>query len=308
MRRRTAVGSIGTILAAALALGACSGGGADSATSGGADDAPAAEAGDGAAPAGGEEAADNAGDSADSGADEAGGMLQAAQVRTGRQIIYTVELTVVADDVPAAAAQAASIVTAAGGFVAHEQVSGDDHATLTLSVPSDGHQDTVSDLETLGEVTDRSRGTEDVTQEVVDTASRIESQRASIARIRALLAEATALAEVVEIESELARREADLDALLSRQEELAGLTAMATVTLSLHAAGEAPPPDDDDSGFLAGLSGGWKALLTVGGGALTVIGAVLPFAVVAAMIAVPAYVVLRRRRGQGQAAPDAPAV
>lgn len=303
MRRRTAVGSIGTILAAALALGACSGGGADSATSGGAD-APAAEAGDGAAPAGGEEAADSAGDNSG----EAGGMLQAAQVRTGRQIIYTVELTVVADDVPAAAAQAASIATAAGGFVAHEQVSGDDHATLTLSVPSDGHQETVSDLETLGEVTDRSRGTEDVTQEVVDTASRIESQRVSIARIRALLAEATALAEVVEIESELARREADLDALLSRQEELAGLTAMATVTLSLHAAGEAPPPDDDDSGFLAGLSGGWKALLTVGGGALTVIGAVLPFAVVAAMIAVPAYVVLRRRRGQGQAAPDAPAV
>ncbi|TDD98261.1 DUF4349 domain-containing protein [Jiangella asiatica] len=311
MRRQTTMGAIGTTLVAVLALGACGAGGDDSSSAGdgGAQQAPAAERpdeDDAAADDAADAAAPAEGDTAES------GVLNAAQSLTDREIIYTVDLTITTDDVPAAADQAAAMVAAAGGFVASEQVSGDDHATLTLSVPSDGHQETVTELEALGEVTDRSRSTEDVTQEVIDTASRIESQRASIARIRALLAEATALAEVVEIESELAGREADLDALLSRQEQLAGLTSMATVNLTLHAAGEEPPPeeDEDDGGFLWGLSGGWDALVTVGGGLLTVVGAALPFAVVAAVVAVPAYVVIRRRRGQaepgGPAASEAP--
>lgn len=296
VRRRTAFGTTTVALLAALALAGC-GGGNDSDTEGSADSganapAPAAD---------GEAAEDAAGPRS-----EGGVLAEVVSAATDRSIIYTVDLTITTDDVVAAANRAAAAAVAAGGFVANEQVNGDHDAILTLKVPSADHQETVTELEALGEVTSRSRGTEDVTQEVVDVASRIESQRASIARIRALLADATQLADVVSIESELAGREADLDALLSRQEQLAGLTSLATVTLQLFENGEAPPqPDDDGGGFLAGLSGGWDAFLTVGGGFLTALGAVLPFAAVTALVGIPAWQIVKRRRGQ-RAAPPLP--
>lgn len=302
VRRRTVLGTTTMTLLAALALAGCGGAddsGADSSSGGNAADVPAAEApaeGDG----GGEAAPQD--DGGDAGPRSEGGVLaEVVSAAAGdRSIIYTIDLTIGTDDVVAAANQAAAAAVTAGGYVADEQVNGEYDAVLTLKVPSANHQATVSELEGLGEVTSRSRGTEDVTQEVVDVASRIESQRASIARIRALLAEATQLADVVSIESELAGREADLDALLSRQEQLAGLTAMATVTLHLFESSDPPPAseDEDDGGFLAGLSGGWNAFVTVGGGFLTALGAVLPFAALAALIGVPAYLVVRRRRGQ----------
>lgn len=303
VRRRTVFGTTTVALVVALALAGC--GGSDDSSGGGdsgesAADAPAAERpaeGDQAAPeeAGGDGEADDA-----AGPRSEGGVLaEVVSAATDRSIIYTVDLAISTDDVVAAANQAATAAVTAGGYVADEQVNGDHDAVLTLKIPSAAHQEAVAKLETLGEVTSRSRGTEDVTQEVVDVASRIESQRASIARIRALLAEATQLADVVSIESELAGREADLDALLSRQEQLAGLTALATVTVHLYESGDEPPQEeDDDGGFLAGLAGGWDAFVTVGGGFLTALGAVLPFAALVALIGVPAYLIVRRRRGQ----------
>ncbi|TDC47622.1 DUF4349 domain-containing protein [Jiangella ureilytica] len=307
VRRRTVFGTTTVALVAVIALAGC-GGSDDSGSSGGSDaavDAPAPEApaeGDG----GGEAAPQDDGGDADAGPRSEGGVLAevVSAAARDRSIIYTVDLTISTDDVAAAANRAAAAAVTAGGYVANEQVNGQHDAVLTLKIPSADHHATVAELEALGEVTSRSRGTEDVTQEVVDVASRIESQRASIARIRALLADATQLADVVSIESELAGREADLDALLSRQEQLAGLTAMATVTLHLYESSDAPPAraDDDDGGFLAGLSGGWKAFVTVGGGFLTALGAVLPFAALAALIGVPAWQIAKRRRGQ-RAAP-----
>ncbi|WP_053202776.1 DUF4349 domain-containing protein [Jiangella muralis] len=302
MTRRTTFGAAIALLAA-VALAGC--GGADD-SSGGSDAAHEAPAAD-APPEGGDQApgdGDQAAGEGDQASGDGGGVIaNIANAVDGRSIIYTVDLSIDTDDVLAAANRAAAVATTAGGFVANEQVDGDRMAVLTLKIPSDGHQQAVSELEQLGDVTSRDRGTEDVTQEVVDVASRVESQRASIARIRALLADASALSDVVSIESELATREADLDALLSRQEQLAGLTAMATVTLNLYERGEAPPQeDDDDGGFLAGLAGGWDAFVTVGGGFLTAVGAVLPFAALATLVGVPAYRIVRRRRDQ--AAPE----
>ncbi|SEE91958.1 DUF4349 domain-containing protein [Jiangella alba] len=305
MTRRTTFGTAAALLAA-LALAGCGGGNdSDSGGASAADEpAPAAEAPQENAAGDGDRAAGGGEDEGESDGAGSGVIANVANAVDGRSIIYTVDLTLTTDDVVVAANRAAAATVAAGGYVADEQVYGDDNAVLTLKVPSAEHQNTVAELEALGEVSSRSRGTEDVTQEVVDVASRIESQRASIARIRALLAEATALADVVSIESELATREADLDALLSRQEQLADLTAMATVTLQLFENGDEPAqPDDDDGGFLAGLAGGWDAFVTVGGGFLTGLGAVLPFAAVAALVGVPAWQILKRRRGTRQPAP-----
>lgn len=251
------------------------------------------------------------GDSADSPdkEEDSGGVIgQAVLDSPERSIVHTFELSIRADDVAGAAQSAAAVATDAGGLVADEQMTDEETATLTLRVPNDAHADAVQQLEELGEVTDKSHTTEDVTQEIVDTDSRVSSQRASINRIRGLLDDANELSDVITIESELANREADLDALLTKQESLAGQAAMATITVSLHATEEEPADEEDDTGFLAGLSGGWDALVSAGGVGLTAAGAALPFAVLGGLIGVPAYVLIRRRiRRHPMAEPEAQA-
>jgi hypothetical protein len=128
-------------------------------------------------------------------------------------------------------------------------------------------------------------------------------QRRSIDRIRALLDQAADIDDVVRIESELASREAELDSLLRRQEELAKLTALATVTVTFLAPGS--EAEQANVGFVSGLRGGWNALVEAAKVAMAIIGALLPFALVAAAVGVPTWLAIRRRRRVTPAASDA---
>lgn len=303
MRRATTLGAA-TVMTLLMLTGCSSG---DNATSGRGEAAAPRDADGGGVDGGG--AADG-GDAADDGGDAqeaagSGGLIEpAAFTASVGDIIYTVDLTIRTGDVAESARTAADIAADSGGFVADEQA--DDHsATLTLRVPSQAHTEIVTKLEDLGEVTDRNRTAEDVTQEVADTKSRIASQRASIERIRALMNKATNLGDIVDIESELAAREADLDALLSRQQELAGLTSLATVTVSLLEKSEDPPQQDDDTygGFLSGLGSGWSAFVAAGSVALTIAGALVPFVVLGLLVGIPVVVLVRRRRASGSTPP-----
>jgi hypothetical protein len=226
-------------------------------------------------------------------------VTSAAQVDPApRQIIYTIDLAIETADVARSAARAAVLAEAAGGFVAHESTHGDESATLTLRVPVARHSSIVAELEKFGEVRERSRTAEDVTAEVVDVEARVASQRRSIERIRVLLDEATDLADVVRIESELARREAELDSLLQRRQQLGSLTSLATVTVTFYRVHEAPDGGTEEAplGFLSGLSNGWSAFEATVRVVGTVVGALLPFTAVGALLGVPAWLLWRRFR------------
>jgi Flp pilus assembly protein TadB len=141
--------------------------------------------------------------------------------------------------------------------------------------------------------------TQDVTATVIDLAARIQSQQASVDRVRALLARAQSIADITSIESELARRESDLESLKAQQRNLDDLTALSTIAVTLLGPDAATPaaPKPAQTGFLAGLKAGWKAFAASVGVLLTVLGAVLPFAV---LIGVPLWLALvwRRRRNR----------
>ena len=101
------------------------------------------------------------------------------------------------------------------------------------------------------------------------------------------------------------QQEASLEALQSQQRALAGETTYATVSMVILG----PPVAHHHrhhrhkatAGFLGGLAAGWHALRTVVGVVLTVAGAVLPFAVILALVLAAAYAARRRlaRRGTG---------
>jgi hypothetical protein len=210
-----------------------------------------------------------------------------------RQLVRTAQLTVEVGDPATAVRQVRTAAAGAGGFVTEEQ-SGDAGSWLVLRVPTDALDRLIDEVTGYGRVVSRSSQVLDATEEVVDLDARVATQTASVARVRGLLAEARSIGEVVAVESELARREAELDSLTRRLAALRDQVAMSTLTVDLRAPGVVPPPDArPEPGFLDGLAAGWEGLRVIGSVAAAVVGFALPFLPV---LAVLAGVVLLGRR------------
>jgi hypothetical protein len=220
------------------------------------------------------------------------------------------------DDVAKAMFDVRNVVdTYAGEVEANETQTDDDgdplRARLQLRVPTNRFDEAMQDLEGVAVLIASSGNTQDVTTEVLDRDIRVQVQRRSIDRISLLLEQASTIRDVVAIEAQLSQRQADLAVLEKEQRYLADQTAMATISVSIERIKEKKKPvvakeKDDDSGFLAGLDGGWHALKTFGVGLATVLGALLPWLVVAAVVAVPGIPIVRRLRRRAPA-PTAPA-
>ncbi|WP_017557600.1 DUF4349 domain-containing protein [Nocardiopsis baichengensis] len=283
-------------LAALLAAGC----GAGSTESGGRGAVGPGERGadDGGGPAAGvpEEAGDGEGAQAGQGAD--GLDVDPAE----RQVVHTATMTVEADDVEEASARAKELVADAGGHVASERFSPSGtrapSARLVLKVPQDAYDAALEDLGGLGSRTALEREAEDVTGEVADVDSRVASAESSLDRLRDLLAEADTVEDVLKVESEIADRQAELEALQARQEALSDSTSFGTVELELHAPSGRPADTGDDSiGFLGGLAYGWQALMALADGVAVAAGWLLPFLATAAVVLAP-LAWWRRRQGR----------
>lgn len=220
----------------------------------------------------------------------------------GRQsIIYTAALTVRATGVGAAAAKAAQLAAAAGGYVASENATstrahpGKATVSMQLKVPVGAYQATLANLTRLGKTLSQSQHAQDVTQTVADVTSRVASTQAAIAQLRALLARAGTVSSLLTVQDQINAQEAGLESLLAQQRALARETVYATISLLIvstppavrHHRGKAA------GGFTGGLGAGWRALRQVVSSLLTAAGAVLPFL---APVAVVAYLGYRARR------------
>ncbi|WP_246843111.1 DUF4349 domain-containing protein [Allokutzneria sp. NRRL B-24872] len=284
---------LGTAIGAVLALGLLAGCGSGATSSGGAQDFSAPVPADGSLGKRGAGEAAGIAPNAPVPPDQKIDPLTPNSISPERQLIRTARLELSAADVAGVVGRGKEAATRAGGFAGAEETR-ETRATLTLRVPSDKLDAVLDELAKLGTVNVRDVRSTDVTDQLVDTQSRLTSQRASVERVRALLGRANTVGEIVQVEGELNRRQADLEALQRRLESMSNQVAMSTVTLTAVRTGA--PPAKADTGFLAGLASGWNALLAFGSGLLTAIGAVLPFAVVVAVPVLALVIWLRRRR------------
>ena len=231
---------------------------------------------------------------------------QENDIEPERQIARTAQLTIGVKDVSAAAAQLRQIALAADGFIASERLettaSTYGESTVVLSVAADRLEQAMADADKIGTVRTRSMTARDVTTQVVDVEARIVTMRESIARIRVLMGKAGSLGDIANIEAELTRRQADLESLLARQKALKGQVERAPLTVTLFRDGTEPAPDNP---FLRGLREGWEALAKSTAILITMLGALLPFAVVGAVLFWPIRWLFRRRAASpGSKAPS----
>lgn len=236
---------------------------------------------------------------------------------TERAIIRTGTMTIRTKDVQLAADKAAALVGGGDGYVGNTQTTSNDKGQtvgiqVVLRVPVDDYNRVVAEVKKLGTVVTNSHKAVDVTKDLTDVESRIASQKKSIERLRTLMSKANTVGDVIQVESELAAREADLEALQSQQATLSAQAALSTLTLNFEKPPAKPAPAaaaEDKTGFLPGLKAGWQALVATVDVALTVLGALLPFLIgIAVLGALPAWLLIRhRRRGTTTPAAASPA-
>jgi hypothetical protein len=304
-RPRTAASMIVAAgLLAVLAVAGCSAGAGNSSAAAG---AQSRVAGTGAAggfgPAGSAQAGSaQAPHSAQAGPAQAGkaAVLPAA---TGQAIVYTASLTVRAADVGRAAALATRIATTAGGYVSSENTLLDrahpaqSTVSLQLKIPVAAYPATLAALSSrLGTRISVSQQAQDVTRTMADVTSRVTSAQAAITQLRALLARAGSVGDLLTVQNQIDSEESDLESLQSQQRALSGETSDATVTLVLVSKPRAAVKGHGKlaGGFTGGLEAGWHALRLLVSLLLTGIGTALPFAALAALAGYCAY---RTRRG-----------
>jgi hypothetical protein len=246
---------------------------------------------------------------AQSGAPSAAGSPAALAAPGAQAIVYTASLTVRAADISRAASLAERIATAAGGYVSNETTLLDQAhpaqstISLQLRIPVTAYQATLGELSSrLGTRLSVSQQAQDVTATVADVTSRVMSAQAAITQLRALLARAGSVGDLLTVQNQIDQEESDLESLQSRERALTQETSYATLTLELVSK---PHPVVGGhrklaGGFTGGLKAGWHGLRVLVSLLLTGIGAALPFAALAALAAYGAYRARRwllRRRG-----------
>ena len=317
LRRMVAIGAISAVCA--IALAGCSGAGTSTSSraSGGVAAAPEGAAASDRAPA------------AKSAADAPVG--QAAVSRTGTPVVgigpkltRSASLDLRVKDIGAAAARVRGIAAGLQAIVLSEQIgkggpgdatplsgggepstSFNGFGTLALSVPADKLDTALDQLAAGVTVLQRSSSSQDVTSQYVDTQSRLKTMSASVERVRALMSQAKDLGQVVALESEMSRREADLESLESQMAALKNSVERSTLTVSLSTAGNVPVTDN---AFLAGLHSGWDAFTASASGLFKAVGALLPFVLFMSLLAAPLWPWWRRRRAQQPPVIPTPAV
>jgi hypothetical protein len=219
---------------------------------------------------------------------------------TDREIIRNAQMSMRVDDVRATVAQVTQISVAAGGRIASQNVNASGEALfadITARVPAGELDAVIAEIGDLGTVTSLTVTADDVTAQGIDLDARIAALQGSIDRLKELLAQAETTADLIEIESELTTRQAELDSLVAQRAALSEAVALSTLSIFLSPSSELAewtPP-----GFLSGLESGWSALRTTIGGLITALGFLLPFIVVALVIAIPIIVLsvaLHRRK------------
>ncbi|KHK97616.1 hypothetical protein LK09_10405 [Microbacterium mangrovi] len=246
-----------------------------------------------------------------------------ASSESGRQIVATAQATVQVDDVAAAAKTIAAAAAKRGGYVESMNIgmpapgptiapqAGKEAAspasqsgTITVRVPSDQLVGAVGALSALGTVQSTSISQQDVTSQAIDLRAQVDALQASVTRLTELMRKSASVADLLTAETALSQRQADLEAAQQQLKALENQVAMSSLTVTLV---EKPAPAAAaPSGFGDGLTAGWNGLVAVFDAVVVALGFLLPWLVIAAVVAVIVWLVLRtRRRRRATPAPDA---
>lgn len=202
---------------------------------------------------------------------------QANPIDLGRDIIYTASIAVEVNDVAEATTEASRIMQRFGGLLFGQETTGgtDPRTVLVFRVLPGDFSAALDALGSIGTVRNQQVSADDVTERVVDLESRINTAAASVERLRTLLANATNINDIADLENQLLQRETNLETLRGQLRTIQDQVDLATITLTITEAVIRPSIDVSVTSYPgtadAGLSCPGSANLAVDEGTLTTV-------------------------------------
>jgi hypothetical protein len=220
-----------------------------------------------------------------------GGGGPAPVVPGAPQVVRTADLRVKVAEGSFGAAfdRVASVAAANGGFVSSSSTASVDDARsgqLTVRVPADRFDTVRLTLGELGEVESQSIRGEDVSGQLVDFDARLKSLEAQEASLLVLVGRATAVGEVLQVQSTLFNVRQQIEQLKAQKANLEQSVRLATLQVSLFepgAAGVVRPVDDSPS-LARSFEEAVDGMISVVGGMIVVVGYLIPIGVLGLVV------------------------
>ncbi|MEY4898252.1 MAG: hypothetical protein RL294_63 [Actinomycetota bacterium] len=203
-------------------------------------------------------------------------------------IITTAYAFLTGDDPAAVAAEVEKRSTAAQGKIDGRSAYSDNDGkitsvSLTVRIPAAEIDSFLTGLDEIATVHSLSQNSTDVTLTVTDYDARISALESSIVRFTAIQKSATTTQDLIEIESALADRQAQLEQLQSEMRYYSDQIALSTVQVDIGLPDSATDPIPDD--FWGGIVAGWYGLLAFFSGTIVAFGMAIPWIPVIAGLA-----------------------
>lgn len=225
-----------------------------------------------------------------------------------RKIIYTCQIAVVVEDLMAAQQTLNTLIASIqpqGGYLANQELSGTSgsqrRGTWTIRVPLSEFDRFVSQVEKLGEIERNSRNAQDVTDAHTDLEGRLRNKQSSETRLLSHLEKSAQLKDTLELERELTRVRGEIEQLQGQMNLLNNKADLATVSLTLTERQEYIPPAPPVTASFPTLVSrtfieSWNNLVACAQGVALITVALAPWAVAAAIILLPIWLIRRNLR------------
>jgi hypothetical protein len=201
-------------------------------------------------------------------------------------IIRTGHAGIEVDSLDAAIARVRALAQRVGGFVANTAVQGGKDqlrsASLEVKIPSDRFDEALAGLSPIGKVESVNVNAEDVGEEYVDIAARVENAHRLEARLIALLANRTGkLQEVLSVERELARVREEIERYEGRLRFLRARVAMSTLTINVHERAPIIVPVAGDGPIMEAFRDAWRNFVGLVAAFIASLGVLIPLGAMA---------------------------
>ena len=205
---------------------------------------------------------------------------------TSSMVIRTGFAGVEVDSLDAAITRVRALAQRVGGFVANTDVQGGKDqlrsASLEVKVPSDRFDEALAGLTPIGKVESVNVNAQDVGEEYVDIAARVENAHRLEERLIALLANRTGkLQDVLAVERELARVREEIERYEGRMRYLRARVALSTLTINVHERAPIITPVAGDGPIVHAFRDAWRNFVSLVAGLIASLGVLIPLGVLA---------------------------
>lgn len=200
-----------------------------------------------------------------------------------RDIVKTGTMTIIVANPSEAADKAAQLTESANGRVESRSEDAGSRAgraqtSTVLRIPAAKLDGVLRDLKELGKVKSADTKSDDVTSQRVDLDARIAALQTSVDRLLGIMRDSKDTDALIKAESELSKRQADLDSLRAQRNQLGEQIAYSSVTVTFLAEEVGLPPSPPKyQGFFGQVERGWDGLVAAADNVLLLFGLLLPW-------------------------------